>query len=146
MSVGLTRESIGDILTESGRAVVFCLSEIAPYIKQQITKVGNVGVVITNGYATPLPNSGQLIEKTASVASMRLDNVVSALTNCSRNKAQTLIESGLVKHCSVSETKITATVKVGDSVSVKGHGRFNILSCTGQTKSGRNVLKFSKYI
>ena len=146
MSVGLTRESIGDILTESGRAVVFCLPEVAEYIKQQITKVGNVGVIITDGYTGNLPNARQVIEKSASVASMRLDNVVSAITNCSRNKAQTLIEGGFVKHCSVPETKITATVKSGDSVSVKGFGRFNILGSAGQTKSGRSILKFSKYI
>ncbi len=146
MSVGLTRESIGDILTESGRAVVFCLPEVAEYIKQQITKVGNVGVIITNGYTGTLPTAGQVVTQTASVASMRLDNIVSAITNCSRLKAQTLIESGFVKHCSVPETKITATVKNGDSVSVKGFGRFNILGCAGQTKSGRNILKFSKHI
>lgn len=146
MSLGLTRESIGDILTESGRAVVFCLPEVSEYIKQQIVKVGNVGVVVTNGYSAPLPNAGQVAFKTASVASMRLDNVVSALINCSRNKAQELVQNGFVKHCSVPETKITATVKSGDSVSVKGFGRFNILDCTGQTKSGRTVLNFSKHI
>ncbi len=146
MSIGLTRESIGDILTESGRAVVFCLSEVAEYIKQQITKVGNVGVVITFGYNGELPAVNLPQEKSASVASMRLDNVVSALTNCSRNKAKELIENGFVKHCSVAETKVTVTVKNGDSVSVKGYGRFNILDSAGQTKSGRTILKFSKHI
>ncbi len=146
MSLGLTREAIGDILTESGRAVVFCLPEVAEYIKQQIQKVGNVGVNITDGYTGNLPSGNAVIEKSASVASMRLDNVVSALTNCSRAKAQMLVENGFVKHSSVPETKITATVKSGDTVSVKGYGRFNILDCAGHTKSGRSILRFSKYV
>ena len=44
MSLGIERETVGDILVEDGRAVVFVKTELSDYIMSQISKVGRVGI------------------------------------------------------------------------------------------------------
>ena len=40
MALGIKRETVGDILIENGRAVVFVLDDIADYILSEVNKIG----------------------------------------------------------------------------------------------------------
>ena len=44
MSLGIERETVGDILVEDGRAVVFVKTELSDYVKSQIQKSAEFGV------------------------------------------------------------------------------------------------------
>lgn len=146
MALGITRETVGDILVEEGRAVVFLSKEIARYVTEQVSKVGGVGVALSEGFSLPLPNVSELVQFSGTVASARLDSVVGELAKTSREKAKALINEGLVICNSVVCEKVTLSVNGGDKISIRGFGRFVIDSCDEQTKKGRFILKYSKYI
>ena len=146
MSLGLTRESVGDILVEQGRAVVFLVKEIAAHVKEQTRKIGSVGVASQDGFTLPLPGQGELADFSDTIASARLDCVVSALAGSSRSKAVNLIESGLVTVNSFLSDKATKLVQNGDVISVRGKGKFIISSLNEFSKKGRIIIKYKKYI
>ena len=146
MSLGIKRETIGDILTEESRAVIFVLEEIADYILNQVEKVGKVGVTLQKGFASPLPLKNTLEEFSVTVSSMRLDCVVAALCNFSRSDSAEKIELGLVNVNSEVIQKTTKTVFNGDVVSVRGKGKYIIISGEEKTRKNRLVLKYKKYV
>lgn len=146
LSLGLSRETVGDILIEKGRAVAFVTLDIAEYILSQISKVGSVGVELSRGFKGSLPNLSRVLECSATVASLRADCVVSALISKSRNTAVELIEKALVSVNSVALSKPTKTILQNDIISIRGFGRFKITANGDTTKKGRIVLKYNKYI
>ena len=145
MSLGLKRETIGDILIEQGRGVVFLSEEIEDFVLQNLTKIGKVGVTATKGYTLPLPESDTLTEKTAIISSLRLDCVVSALANFSRNTANEYIENGLVSINSVVFQKNTKLVNNGDVIAIRHKGKFQIISTDKKTKKEKTVLCFNSF-
>lgn len=145
MALGLKRETVGDILIENGRAVVFLKIEIADFVIENIQKVGNTGVLIEKNYTLPLPKAEALVETSVTVASCRLDCVVSALGSCSRKAACELIENGLVAVNSQIVQKTTKLVIDGDVLSIRHKGKFQIISTLNRTKKDRTVLSFKRY-
>ncbi len=146
MSLGITRETVGDILIEKGRAVAFFSSEVAGFVKSQITKISGEGVKVNDGFTLPLPGMTGFSEFADTVASPRLDCVVASLIGGSRSKATELIEQKLVLLNSVCCDKTVKTVKSGDTVTVRSKGKFIIDSIDGKTKKDRLILKAKKYI
>lgn len=146
MSLGITREAVGDILIESGRAVAFFTKEISDYVFNQVDKVGNTGVVLSKGFTLPLPGMSDFKPLSITVASLRLDCVVAALVGCSRNKATELIECKLVSVNSVCTEKTVKLLSEGDTVTVRSKGKFVIVGVDGCTKKNRIILKAKKYI
>lgn len=145
MGLGIKRESVGDILIEQGRAVVFLSDEIVKYVLQNLQKVGRTGVTASLGHTLPLPETAQLKESSATVASTRLDCVVSACANCSRNTANKLINDGLVAINSVVCQKTVRSIENGDIISVRHKGKFEIVSVDKKTKKDRTVLIYKSY-
>ncbi len=145
MSLGLKRETIGDILIEKGRGVVFLAEEIEDFVLRNLTKIGKVGVTATKGYTSPLPESDVLTEKTAIISSLRLDCVVSAIANFSRNTANEYIENGLVSINSIVFQKSTKLVNNGDVITIRHKGKFQIISTDKKTKKEKTVLKFNSF-
>ena len=146
MALGLKRETVGDILIEEGRAVVFITEENADFIMSQITKIGRVGVTSQKGFSEPLPKTVTMAEASVTVASNRLDCVVAALIGVSRNKAAQIIEQSLVSVNSVVSEKTTLKVNDGDIISVRKKGKFKIESQGEKTRKDRIILKFKKYV
>ena len=146
MALGLKKEAVGDILIEDGRAVIFLTAETADYVLSQLTKIGRVGVTLKSGYCEPLPKGGELKEFSVTVASERLDCVVSALAGVSRNKAAEIIGQALVSVNSESALKTTAKVGSGDVISVRSKGKFIIYSLEEKTRKDRIILKYKKYV
>ena len=146
MALGITRESIGDILVEKGRAVVFVADDILKFVLTQLSKIGNVGVEISEGFFEPLPQRGQKQSFSTTVASTRIDAVVASLCNMSRSAATQKIQDGYVCVNSICVGKVTANIKSGDKIAIRQKGRFEITSCDGHSKSGRIILKYDKYI
>ncbi len=145
MALGIKRETVGDILIEQGRAVVFLSNDITNFVAENLGKIGNVGVTIQIGITGDLPERNSLLENSATIASLRLDCVVSALAKCSRNTANELIENGFVSVNSVICQKSTKTLENGDVLSVRHKGKFEIVSTDKKTKKERIILAFKSY-
>ncbi len=146
MALGISRESVGDILIEDGRAVVFLARDILGFVESQMDKIGRVGVTITKGFSPPLPNASRLESFTVTVASNRLDCVVGALAGVSRGGAADMLEAKTVFLNAVCVEKPTRAVCSGDKISIRGKGRFQIESIEEKTKKGRTLLKYNKYV
>ena len=146
MGLGLTRESVGDILVDDGRAVVFLSEDIADFVMKQTVKIGKVGVTAVLGVEGDLPGGSKMAEFSETVASLRLDCVVAALGNMSRGTAVEKIETGLISINSFVVEKITHLVSEGDVINIRGKGKFVIGSLEDKTRKNRVVLKYKKYV
>ena len=144
IGLGLDRGKIGDIRTGEGGAVVYVASDIAYYIAENMEQVGRTSVKIVAGKTVEgLEQSGQ--EKRVTVASLRLDAVLSAALNLSRGKVVQLIDSDKV-FVNWKPAKKTQTLAEGDNVTVRGMGRIVIDTQGGKTKKDRIVLLVTKFV
>ncbi len=145
LGCGIERDAVGDILCGHGLSVAFVRSELMPYLKEQISRVGREGVELLPDYEGALPALQEAQELRVTVASPRLDAVLAALTGCSRGKATEQIEACLVAVCHTVCTAPAKEIKPGDTLSVRGVGRFSIESFGGETKKGRSIIIVKKY-
>lgn len=146
MALGVKKETVGDIIVNDGKAFMFVTENMSEYIKTQISKVGSEGVAVDISDNNQFDYTPKMQNCVATVASMRLDCVVSAICNCSRKAAVELIESGLVVVNSTLVEKPTFLVKNDSVLSVRKHGKFVIIDCTSITKKQRVVLEYKKYL
>ena len=145
MSLGIERETVGDILVEDGRCVVFIKTEIADYIKSQIFKIGRAGVKVSDADVSSLPKGRGEEEKSVIVSSLRLDNIVAAISGASREKSKNLILSGNVTLNFFECTNISKSVCEGDVLTVRGKGKFKINGVMGETKKHRIRISIIHY-
>lgn len=146
MGTGIRREAIGDIVIAEGAATFFVKSELAPYIRAQIDKVGREGVEFTEN-GVDLSSIKQSFEESArTVTSPRVDAIVGECTGLSRAKAQQLVRSGLV--C-VNARQIVDTdhrIEDSDKLSVRGYGKFIIRFDGSLSKKGKYRITVLKYL
>ena len=148
LSLGIERSTIGDIAVISeAEALVLALDKIAPYIVSELHKIGRDGVRAELYDCSPdyeIPRRYEAME--IAVSSARLDGVVRALTGKSREAAADMIRAGLVELRYFPTDNVSADVKEGDILSVRGFGKYVIGETDGQTRSGRLKIKCRKYI
>ncbi len=147
LSMGIKREVIGDIVVEKDGSYLFCLEEIAPYITDGLLKVGGAGVTIEKVFLTDeiaIKREYQMLSST--VSSLRSDSVVASALNLARSKACELIQRGLVTHNYEQLKSVSSPIKNGDVLSVRGYGKFKILTSGNLTKKGRIHIDICKYI
>ncbi len=148
LSLGIDRSVVGDIavLSES-EAMVFVSKRIAPYINSELTKIGRDGVKTEICEPDPMFLIPRRYEEIViTVASARLDGVVKAITGRSRETAAEMVKAGLVELSYNNELAVSAEVKDGDILSVRGYGKYIIGGVSGQTKSGRLRIICKKYL
>lgn len=136
-ALGLRRDTIGDILCEKGRAVVFVRDDIADYILTQVEKIGRVGVKISYADTADLPVPDDTEELSLTISSLRLDAFVAAVTNLSREKAARLIKSELVMIDHVVSTDVSASLHEGATVTIRKYGKYVLSAETGTSRKGR---------
>ena len=146
MSAGVKRSAIGDILCGTGLTVVFVLNDILPFLQNEITCVGGEGVRLLPDYAGPLPEAHRFRDVSDTVASARLDCVVAALCRLSRGDATAAIQAGRVTLRFLPCESPSATVHDGDTLSVRGCGKFRIVELNTPTRKGRLILKAQQYM
>ena len=144
LGVGLKREAVGDIAVSEGNAVVFCLDAAAELVLG-ITKIGRTGVVAENGVTKPIVKSEPLKFETT-VSSMRLDCIVGACVNASRDKSASLIKSGMVSADFSVCLEVSSIVKENTVLSIRGYGRFRMSKIVGTTQKGRLRVVLEKFV
>lgn len=145
MAQGVVRASLGDILIEEGRAVLFVKSELAPHFTAQIEKIGRVGIHISEGFTEPLPAAHSFQPIRGVIASERLDCFVALLAGAGREKAAQMIHGGFVSVNHREVLSASAHLNPGDTVSIRRYGRFIVDTIGPQTKKGRLSVQCRKY-
>ncbi len=147
LSLGIKRETLGDIIITDTGAIVFCLDEIADYIADNLLKIGGVGVEVTKEQSLQsLEIKREYNMVSSTVSSMRCDSIVSSALNLARGKAAELIERGLVTLNYETAKSSHQLIKDGDVISVRGHGKFKVQTDGHLTKKGRIHVNLCKYI
>lgn len=148
MGVGIQREALGDILVEEGNAFVFCLSELTPYLLQNLTQAGRERLTVSladraEAAAAAAAQSGEDME--ATVMSLRLDAVLSVGFRMAREAAKNAVLQGLctVNHRAVNKPE--RTVSAGDLLSLRGHGRLRLTELSGETRKGRTRIRLMRF-
>ncbi len=148
LGLGIEREVIGDVaVLDDFSAIVFCDGRIAEFILSELKKIGSDTVktgrteVAADFFYEP---KSVLISDT--VASARLDCVVAALSGLAREKAQYAVKSGSVTLDYFVADECDEPAREGSVLSIRGVGKFKILSLFDTTKKGRLRLLAKKYI
>ena len=146
LSQGVQRETIGDILTEPGRCVLFLREEVLSFLLQQTSKIGRTGIRWQEGAEPPYPPAHLFQEGWAVVASPRLDCVAAAMIGLSREKTADMIRAGLVSLDHQPVDSVSVEVKEGAVLSIRGKGRFVLDRFGSVTKKGRLNIFWRKYV
>ncbi len=144
LGLGLQRSTVGDILTAEDYALVFCTEESAELILG-LEKIGRAGVNAAKGVLRELPQI-EFSRTVKSVSSLRLDCVVCACTNISREKSASLIKLGQVSADFSVCLDVSAIQRAGSVISIRGYGRYWLSEIIGETKKGRVRVAIDKYI
>lgn len=146
LACGIKREVIGDIVCGDGNAVVFLSEDVAPFVAESVTKVGGEGVRVEFPYTGEVTVRREFRERTDTVASPRLDALVKVALGVSREEAARRIELGTVSLNHMPCLSVSETVKEGDTLSIRGGGRFVVDRIGPQTKKGRWMVTIRQYV
>ena len=140
LNLGIDRSTIGDICVEGKCAYVFCTSAMSVFLQETLEQVRHTKV-----RCVPVEKLEALPEKKLSyreehVASLRCDGIVSAVWRLSRSQGQTLFSQKKVFVNGRLTENGSQMLKDGDTVSVRGFGKFIFRGEKNTTKKGRLVI------
>lgn len=147
MGAGIARESIGDICVGKGYCDFFVIEEIAPYLLEHFNNAGRTKFHLS---AIPLTDAHipeaevEIIKDT--VASLRLDSVMSAGFRIGRSKAADAIIAGKAAINGLPCEKPDKLVTEGCKISLRGSGKIRLDKINGQTKKGRISVEIHRYL
>ena len=148
IKLGIERKKVGDIIVDNDGADIIVDKDIVKFLLENLpslTRFSKSTISIQN-INDLRPVEIRKDELEIIVSSMRLDNVISELARCSRNKALDIINTERVFVNFECETKKTKQIKPGDMVTIRGKGRFYIKELVGETRSGRTIIKIEKFV
>lgn len=145
--LGLARETVGDICVSKGHCDFFVTAEMTPFILQNFTGAGRIRVRLSE---IPLCKADipepevRTIKDT--LASMRLDNVISAGFRISRGLASQYVATGKASVNGIPCEKADKSISEGAKISLRGHGKICLAEVIGETKKGRISVIIHRYI
>ncbi len=145
MGLGIERHLIGDIIADGGKAVFAVKSKIVPFITENLIKISRYPVTVTVYDKYEMTQKQDYVSGSDTVASMRLDAVISSVFSVSRTVASDAINGGLVSVNGIAASKPDRTVNEGDKLSLRGNGKAVIDSVGGFSKKGRIRFSYRRY-
>ncbi len=146
LNLGIDRSKLGDILVEETGAYLFCQDGIAQFICDNLTRIRHTSFCARQAEEEGFSYEPKLKRLTGTVASVRLDSLISLAFEVSRSSLKGLLEEGRVFVNGKLITSNGYEPREGDLVSVRGMGRFRYESAGGQSKKGRSYVTVSRYI
>ncbi len=145
MNLGIKRECLGDILVRDGSIYLFCLEKMADYIAEHLTKIRNTTVSAARGEA-PGAVTDKREEVLLHIASPRADAVVAHAYNLSRTDAAELFTGRRVFLDGRLCERVSAEIKAGCQVTVRGYGRFVYNGEVGTSRKGKLLVRIEKFV
>ena len=147
MGCGIARETVGDICVGQGSCDFFVTAEIAPYVLQNFIGAGRTKLRLQKiplcEVSVPEPETKEIRD---TLASLRLDSVISAGFRVGRNVASQYVTSGKAAIDGLPCEKPDKAVEEGAKISVRGLGKIRLRTVNGQTKKGRISVLIDRYI
>ena len=141
MSLGIERNTFGDIYIVETNIFIFISEEIEKYLIHNIPNINNQKIDFkqVNNICNFYQNDDTT--KIINVASLRLDAIIAKTLNISRNKAVEIIENKMVSIHHIICEDITHKCNIGEIISIRKFGRIIILENVRTTKKDRLVIK-----
>lgn len=149
MNLGINRNTIGDIKVCGNRAYIFCLENISEYIIENLNRIKHttvkcdlIDIYDSVAYEKMLGDFGvdNPDSKTIQVMSLRADAVISKVYNLSRSASIDLFRAQNVFINGRLAENNAQSVKVGDTINVRGFGKCKIASDPSQTRKGKLAI------
>lgn len=135
---GLDRSAFGDIITQDDRWQLAVTDTLVGFVQSDVDHIGKTKVSwqVASGKDVLRPNVPWR-DLTTVVAATRVDAVVAAGFNLSRSQVKELIGSGQIQVNWLAEGRADAQLVPGDMISVRGHGRVQLVDILGITTKQR---------
>lgn len=147
INLGIQRNKLGDILVqEDSSAYIFCQDKLTNFFMEEMTRVKHTQVlpVVVDNPGNCVSHKEELIKGT--VASIRLDSVISTAYKTSRSGIVSYIEGGRVFVNGKLIMSNGYNLKEDDVVSVRGLGKFRYGGIENKTKKGRYSIAVYRYV
>lgn len=141
MSLGIERNTIGDIYIYDDNIYLFISNEIASYLIQNMPSINNQNLTFKK--VNKIDELHEVKEDfiVINVPSFRLDAIISRSLKISREKACEIIETGNVSINHIECTSVSRKCNIGEIISIRRFGRLSIYEYVKTTKKDRLVLK-----
>ena len=145
MNLGIERSALGDIRVGDREAYLFCLESMAKFICENLTQVKH-----THVKCMPVDAALEVPEEepehvTVQAASMRADAVIAKVYNKSREACLELFRVQKVYVDGRLCENNSRQLKAGETVNVRGYGKFKVLGEPRETRKGRVSVEVSVY-
>lgn len=149
MGLGIERQAVGDIIVDKKnfRADIIVKKEIVQFLLSEFVSAGRAKLNVSEIGLDELCESEIETEIfTDTVASPRLDAIVSSGFGISRENAAALVRSGKVYADRRLIDEPDKTVVNGALINALGYGKFRASFDGGKSKKGRLFIKIEKYV
>ena len=147
MGAGIARETVGDICVGKGCCDFFVTAEIAPYVAQNLISAGRTKLhldkIPLREASIPEPEVKEIKD---TVASLRLDSVISSGFRIGRSLAAQYINAGKAAIDGLPCEKPDKVITEGMKISVRGLGKMKLASVGGKTKKDRISVVIHRYV
>lgn len=144
MNLGIERSTLGDLFIKENTAYLFCLTSIADYIIENLTRVKHTSVKICR---IDCPETLPLVEKESvsiAVSSPRIDAITARVYNLSRSDSLSLFAEERIFLNGKVCTDPGKTLSEGAVISARGFGRFTVCETGGTSRKGKTYLRIEK--
>ncbi len=145
MNLGIKRETLGDIIIKDNTGYLMCLDTVTDYIVKDLVRVKHTSVKCAVVGELPERIQSEPQEQQEIVVSLRIDVLVAAVYNLSRNAVKELFTQRKIFVNSALCENFSLVPKAGDIISVRGKGRFKFGETLGKTKKGRLIVQLFVY-
>lgn len=146
LSLGISRNKLGDFVATENECYVASCEDIFEFISNNLLSIGRCPCKISEYNSLGEIPDLKFEKMNIIVTSLRLDCLVSGVCNVTRSKSLTLINNGSVLIDYVTIREKSYVVKYGDVITIRGYGKFKVVTTNGNTGRERIRLVIKKFI
>lgn len=137
MNLGIERDTLGDIILKENEGYLFCTKTIAPYLCENLTRIKHTPVFCQESTEVPTGQDEDLQEMKIQVASLRIDGMIAKVYHLSRGESvEQFRQKKIFVNGRLCENN-SHLLKEGDTVTVRGYGKFIFAGAHGISKKGK---------
>lgn len=145
LTLGIKREILGDLVVKNDECYGIIVENMFDFLKENLLKINSSPVEIIEIRENEIPQH-EFKELQITLSSLRLDSIVSELTNFSRSLSSDYIDLGNVQVNYEVQREKNYRISLGDVFVIKKYGKFKIVKENGLTKKDKIKLIVRKYI
>ena len=146
-SLSIDKSMIGDIIIDEDNYYFYIIDKMSSFVENSLFMIGNKYVTIEEIDINEMKDYKKKYEtNNMIVSSLRIDTIVSRITNTSRNNAIELIKNKnvILNYALLKDGSIT--LKENDIFSIRRYGKYKFSKVIKNTKKDNIVIEYYKYI